>query len=79
LMSKSHRLRLLFTQACLNKEYQNKWYGDNVWVEILTEYNNNEPVTKPEINRALQDTQLCSPLQLHSFKKQIKSKDNTTD
>ena len=78
-MSKSNRLRLLFTQACLNKEYQNKWYGDNVWVEILTEYNNNEPVTKPEINRALQDTQLCSPLQLHSFKKQIKSKDNTTD
>ena len=75
-MSKSNRLRLLFTQACLKIDFQNKWYGDIAWVEILTEYNNYKPVTKQEVNRALPDTQLTSPLKLHSFKKQIKSKDN---
>ena len=45
-------------------------------MEILTEYNNYKPVTKQEVNRALPDTQLTSPLKLHSFKKQIMSNDN---
>ena len=43
---------------------------------ILNKYNNNEPITKTDVNRALPDTQLSSPLQLHSLKKRIKSKDN---
>ena len=53
LASKSFQLGQLFIKASRHKQYQNKWYGDNIWRKIIEQNHNSGPITKTRNKRCI--------------------------
>ena len=75
-MSKSIQIRSVFFEASISLQYQNQWFGDNAWREILENHYDMDTMTKQNINNALNGVILESPLRLHHTKSRLKLDNN---
>ena len=71
-MSKSNQIRSVFFEASISLQYQNQWFGNNAWREILENHYDMDTITKQNINNVLNGVILESPLRLHHTKSRLK-------
>ena len=74
-MSITQKIRECFLQASTNRIYQNKWFGDDAWRQILEKHFKLSDILKKNVTRAISNTDLCLPLSLKKFRKQINGED----
>ena len=75
-MTKLNQIRARFLEASQITQYQNKWFPDVAWVQIMKEHYNFDSVTKLNINPALPDLQQTPPLKLQKNTRRIKLSNN---
>ena len=76
-MPKSLVIRKHFLDACQIRLCRNKWYGDNAWMDILTEHCNLTTITKRQLNSTLPDIVLEDPLKPHYSRQAMRLEEGT--
>jgi len=74
-MSNSLVIRKHFLDACQIRQCRDKWYGDNAWMDILTEHYNLTTITKRQLNSTLPDIILEDPFKLHYSRQAMRLED----
>ena len=75
-MTISQQINKCFLKLTAERCYQNIWFGDEAWRQILANHFNLDKLNKTNINRALFNFDLSLPLRLLKHKKRVMKQDN---